>query len=252
MSLSNLSSLLLQAGKIAEEVHKKFFHQKIELQVSKKSDNLADVVTDADKEAEQLLRTFFAENLPDYNIFGEEFGATYNGNGKIIVIDPLDGTLSFTQKLPGFGTVIGIYENGENIAGYVSNTLKGISYLATADDLQKGFHHHDSAEGNAFRETGILQDAIYLSSAFYRDFETSKVSQRLFKEEFPSLPFTMGFQESTNRCKVHGKEWSASLHRGLAWERDCMYSKPILVCKPELFDGMMRVLEKLRSEIPGF
>ena len=290
-----LSSLLCEAGRLAAEVHKKHLQQGF--QVEQKSELESDVVTAADKETEHVLRDFFAQHLPDYNIFGEEFGAEYDGNGKIIVIDPLDGTLSFTKRFPGFGTVIGVYEEKSNgttnaaeedkreekgkvhcVAGYVSNTMKGISYFGS---LEEGFHRHGLEEI-------IPKKAIYVGGAFSRNQQIADILQRLLEEEFPNHPLVMHTQQVTSRCRVYEGSWAVSLHSALAWhdiapdplfgqltgcrvtdlngnpyemfdaeqelknyesnERQQVYSKPILVCQPKYFDGILKVLERLEKE----
>ena len=289
--MPTLSSLLCEAGRLAGEVHKK--HLQRGFQVEKKSHIESDVVTAADKESEQVLRDFFAQHLPNYNIFGEEFGASYNGNGKIIVIDPLDGTLSFTKRLDGFGTIIAVHDGQKEgkidsrgkteskkvqcVAGYLSNTLKGISYFGT---VEEGFHRHGLEEI-------IPKRAIFLGGAFSRDEQVAGIMQQLLQEEFPDHPLVMRTQQVTNRCRVYEGSWAVSLHGTLAWhdiapdplfaqltgckvtdlqgnpyqlfdaekelanykseERSRVYSKPILVCQPEYFDGMMRVMEKFRK-----
>jgi histidinol-phosphatase len=79
------------------------------------------------------LRSFFSRHLPEYSIIGEECGAQNSNNGKIITLDPLDGTKSFKARLPCFGPAIGVYHYGTNVAGIEYNVLRDTMYVATEE-----------------------------------------------------------------------------------------------------------------------
>src|ERR1700739_4139680 len=83
------------------------------------------VVTQADKRIERMaIAKVQASGLP-IDVVGEETsseaptGPATNGRARMI-IDPIDGTEEFTRGIPTFGTLIGIEENGEIVAGMVS------------------------------------------------------------------------------------------------------------------------------------
>src|ERR1700757_1594297 len=83
------------------------------------------VVTQADKRIEQMaIARVQASGLP-IDVVGEETsseapkGPATNGRVRMI-IDPIDGTEEFTRGIPTFGTLIGIEENAEIVAGMVS------------------------------------------------------------------------------------------------------------------------------------
>jgi histidinol-phosphatase len=83
------------------------------------------VVTVADKLVEKMaLEKVKASGLA-MDVVGEETSAAIpsgpatNGRARMI-IDPIDGTEEFTRGIPTFGTLIGIEENGEIVAGIVS------------------------------------------------------------------------------------------------------------------------------------
>src|SRR6266436_5799319 len=83
------------------------------------------VVTLADKRIEQVaIAKVQASGLP-IDVVGEETsgeapnGPATNGRARMI-IDPIDGTEEFTRGIPTFGTLIGIEENAEIVAGMVS------------------------------------------------------------------------------------------------------------------------------------
>jgi histidinol-phosphatase len=83
------------------------------------------VVTQADKRIEQMaIAKVQASGLP-IDVVGEETsaeapkGPATNGRARMI-IDPIDGTEEFTRGIPTFGTLVGIEENTEIVAGMVS------------------------------------------------------------------------------------------------------------------------------------
>jgi len=66
------------------------------------------VVTIADREAEELMRRRISEHYPDDGIVGEEYGVREGSSGRRWIIDPIDGTFSFTHGVPLFGVLVGV------------------------------------------------------------------------------------------------------------------------------------------------
>ncbi len=77
-------------------------------------------VTFADKEAEREIREAIQVLYPDHGIKGEEFD-DLNPNARFTwVLDPIDGTKTYTSGCPLFGTMIALLENGEPIFGCIN------------------------------------------------------------------------------------------------------------------------------------
>ena len=72
-------------------------------------------VTEADKEAERLIREMIERSFPGEPILGEEEGGNSDGNGW--VVDPIDGTKSFVCGVPLYATLISYEEEGETTVG---------------------------------------------------------------------------------------------------------------------------------------
>jgi histidinol-phosphatase len=83
------------------------------------------VVTQADKRIEQMAIAKVQESGFPIDVVGEETsseaprGPATNGRARMI-IDPIDGTEEFTRGIPTFGTLVGIEEDAEIVAGMVS------------------------------------------------------------------------------------------------------------------------------------
>jgi histidinol-phosphatase len=83
------------------------------------------VVTVADKTIEKMALEKVKQSGLEIDVVGEETskeipsGPATNGRARMI-IDPIDGTEEFSRGIPTFGTLMGIEENGEIVAGMVS------------------------------------------------------------------------------------------------------------------------------------
>jgi histidinol phosphatase-like enzyme (inositol monophosphatase family) len=74
-------------------------------------------VTDADLEAERLLRDRIRAACPDDGIVGEEYGEDGGRSGRTWILDPIDGTKAFVRGVPLYGTLVGVEERGVAVAG---------------------------------------------------------------------------------------------------------------------------------------
>ncbi|GAA2108429.1 histidinol-phosphatase [Kocuria atrinae] len=76
-------------------------------------------VTDADREAESVIRAQLGRVRNRDAVIGEEFGTSGSGSRKW-VIDPIDGTKNFVRGVPVWATLIGLVEDDQVVAGVVS------------------------------------------------------------------------------------------------------------------------------------
>ena len=65
------------------------------------------VVTNLDFEIESSLREAIRSSYPSHSIVGEELDVETNNSPFSWIIDPIDGTYSFCNGSPLFGTLIG-------------------------------------------------------------------------------------------------------------------------------------------------
>lgn len=92
-----------------------------DLSVERKTDQSP--VTIADREAERVMRERIEARYPQHGIIGEEFG-TARADAEIVwVLDPIDGTISFTHGVPLFGTLIGLLVGGEPALGVINQPI---------------------------------------------------------------------------------------------------------------------------------
>ena len=82
--------------------------------------NVYDVVTKVDKACEDYLLTEIARLYPTHSVLGEETGQHLHADSDWAwVVDPLDGTNSYSQGLPVFCVSIGVTYKGEGVVGVV-------------------------------------------------------------------------------------------------------------------------------------
>ena len=109
------------------------YFRAIEMRVERKDDGSA--VTQADRGVEEMARAKVTASGMALEVLGEEMGgaavegADPSGRARLI-IDPIDGTEEFSRGIPTFGTLLGIEEKGEVVAGMVSAPALGTRWAA--------------------------------------------------------------------------------------------------------------------------
>lgn len=80
-------------------------------------------VTLADKAAEAAMRRILDAEAPGDSVHGEEYGVKDGVTGRCWVLDPIDGTRSFTVGRPIFGTLIALVEDGWPVMGVIDQPI---------------------------------------------------------------------------------------------------------------------------------
>jgi fructose-1,6-bisphosphatase/inositol monophosphatase family enzyme len=90
----------------------------------------ADLVTEADVNAERLITARLRERYPLAMVIGEEAcsdnPALLDGLGEAdlaFVIDPVDGTFNFASGVPLFGVMLAVVVKGETVAGIIHDPV---------------------------------------------------------------------------------------------------------------------------------
>ena len=112
INLVGLEKIVRQAGVVAM----RYFQDLNRLEISKKS--ARDLVTDADVAVEEFLKAALAEQCPEYGFWGEESGKSANQASRWIV-DPIDGTHSFSKGQYFWGISVALEIDGELRMGAV-------------------------------------------------------------------------------------------------------------------------------------
>ncbi len=107
-----LEKIIRDAGQIALT----YFHDLKHLNVDKK--NPRDFVTAADVDVEKFLQTQLRDNYPQFGFWGEESGQSENQTNRWIV-DPIDGTHSFSRGQYYWSISVALEIEGEIVFGAV-------------------------------------------------------------------------------------------------------------------------------------
>jgi myo-inositol-1(or 4)-monophosphatase len=70
------------------------------------------LVTEADRQADNLIQDFIMKRFPGEGVLSEESSTVYPGTEHVWVIDPLDGTVNYSQRLHYWGVSIAHLVNG--------------------------------------------------------------------------------------------------------------------------------------------
>jgi histidinol phosphatase-like enzyme (inositol monophosphatase family) len=76
-------------------------------------------VTEADRAAERAIREVLRGFDRDLAILGEEYGAEGDAARRGWIVDPIDGTISFSRGLPLYGTLIALVDEGVPVLGLI-------------------------------------------------------------------------------------------------------------------------------------
>lgn len=88
-----------------------------------------DLVTVADREAEDFLHEALTKLAPDVPIVGEEAAHADPAvldrlSGPCWIVDPIDGTHNYAHGRTPFGTMIALADDGETIAGWIYDPVR--------------------------------------------------------------------------------------------------------------------------------
>ncbi|MBJ7357713.1 inositol monophosphatase family protein [Nocardioides sp.] len=127
-----LLAVALDAARAAAELVRARSLGEVTVAATKSSD--VDVVTEADRSAERLIRDRLATSRPDDAVLGEEGDDLAGTSGVRWVVDPIDGTVNFLYGLPQYAVSIAAEVDGEVVAGVVLNVATGVEFTAYVDE----------------------------------------------------------------------------------------------------------------------
>jgi fructose-1,6-bisphosphatase/inositol monophosphatase family enzyme len=121
------------AGRLAREAGRLAQRLRAEgLQVEQKG-SVSDLVTQADRAAERLVRDTLAAERPDDGVLGEEGTERAGSSGRTWVVDPVDGTWNFVNGLDWWCSAIALTDGDEVVLGAVHHPDSDVLYLGGPD-----------------------------------------------------------------------------------------------------------------------
>ena len=89
-----------------------------------------DMVSDADREAEQAIAALLRAERPDDGLLGEEGADVEGTSGRRWVVDPLDGTTNFLYGFPAWAVSVAVEDDEGAIAGVVYDAVRDELFAA--------------------------------------------------------------------------------------------------------------------------
>lgn len=186
-------------------------------------------VTDADRAAEELVRTQLRRTRPRDAVVGEEFEATGHG-ARQWVVDPIDGTKNFVRGVPVWATLIALVDEGEPVVGLVSAPALGKRWWAAKG--AGAYMGRSLAAATRLKVSNVSK----LSDASLSYSSLSGWKERGNLDEF------LGLTEDVWRTRAYGDFWSY-----------CMVAEGSvdIACEPELNLYDMAALVPIVTEAGG-
>lgn len=110
-----LKKIILEAGELFKEGY--YSNKEVNHKGTK------DLVTKYDLAIEKFLIEKFSESFNEFNIIAEESDDGTIPFNNSIIIDPIDGTTNFVNKVPHCAISVGVYKNKQPYIGIVYNPI---------------------------------------------------------------------------------------------------------------------------------
>lgn len=90
-------------------------------------------VTEADRAAERAIREVLLEARPEIPVVGEEYGGEAAGAPRHWLVDPIDGTISFSRGIGLYSSLVTLVEEGHPVVALIDLPSMGERYVGWRD-----------------------------------------------------------------------------------------------------------------------
>lgn len=122
-----------------------------------------DLVSDADRAAEQLIVDILRSGRPHDGILAEEGSEAAAGSGRRWLVDPLDGTTNFLYGYPAWSVSVALDDDRGGLVGVVHDPLRRETFAA-----ERGAGARLNGSPIAVRDHGRLDTALVATGFGYR------------------------------------------------------------------------------------
>lgn len=161
------------------------------LEIEYKNKAKTDPVTEVDKAVEAYLAEAVSKRFPDHAVLGEEGHDPDGAHDYEWIVDPIDGTINFINRLPFFAVSIGILYRRRPVVGAMHFPLTGETLHARRGGgaFRNGtpIHVHPATEPSG-------RVTIAISSGYLFQFKTQRAARRKLGEprSLGSIVYEMG------------------------------------------------------------
>jgi histidinol phosphatase-like enzyme (inositol monophosphatase family) len=155
------------------------------------------VVTATDRAAERLLREAIVEAFPDDGVLGEELGETTGRSGYRWILDPIDGTASFVNGVPLYGTLVAVEHAGRPVVGVVH--LPALDETVYAARGGGAWHQRGQADPTSATVSAVsaLDEALLATTSL------DYFAQAGLGDALPALAARAGSTRGWSDCYAH-------------------------------------------------
>ena len=174
-----------------------------------------DLVSDADRAAEELIARTILDARPGDALVAEEGAAADGGSGVRWLVDPLDGTINFLWGVPHWCVSVAAYDADGGLAGVVHDPNRGETFTA----VRGGGARLDGAS-IAVRPHTPVSEAL-VATGFEYTAEARARQARLLGTVLPAVRDVRRFGAAAlDLCWVAAGRFDGYFETGLkAWDR---------------------------------
>ena len=123
---------------------------------------VVDPVTEIDHEAESAITSVIASHFPNDSILAEEGGGADWRGRRVWIIDPLDGTVNFVNRIPQVAVSVALWDEGRPLVGVVIDVARDEEFVASEGEGAR-------SNGRPIRclEATSLQDSLLVTGFPY-------------------------------------------------------------------------------------
>ncbi|MCE9520929.1 MAG: histidinol-phosphatase [Alphaproteobacteria bacterium] len=144
---------------------------------NKLGDHGFDPVTEADREAERVIRSRIKLRYPAHGVMGEEHGHERGISPFTWIVDPIDGTRAFMCGMAQWGTLIALNDGQRPILGVLDQPFMRERWVASNGHTR--FHRaHGETQTLKTRRCENLKDAVLSTTSPVGYFDAAE--QRVF------------------------------------------------------------------------
>ncbi len=174
--ISDLTSFAEELADLSAKAILPHFREKIVVH-NKHGDGGFDPVTEADREAERVIRSRIKLRFPSHGIIGEEHGHERGTSPFTWVVDPIDGTRAFMCGMAQWGTLIALNDGAKPVVGILDQPYLRERWVAS-NGHTRFVHAHSETQTLKTRACAQLKDAVLSTTSPVGYFD--KAEQRAF------------------------------------------------------------------------
>jgi len=148
----------VRAARVGAEIVRRGFDEDFTTELK----GAVDPVTEVDRDAEEAIRAVIASHFPSDAILAEEAGGPDWRSHRVWIVDPLDGTVNFVNRIPQVAVSVALWSDGRPLVGVVVDVARGEEFVAAL-----GEGSHCNQKPIHVSETSLLQDSLLVTGFPY-------------------------------------------------------------------------------------